>query len=147
MNKAFVRDPDPSVEYCPRCGSPGQPVGRKTIEAHVPDQAQRQVADSANFCPTPTCDVAYFDGFERVVLVSALAAPIYPKDPAAPICACFGLTCDDIDQDIAEGIVARTKALLERAKSAEANCAIKSPSGRSCVADVQRYYMKHRSGR
>jgi hypothetical protein len=146
MNKAFVRDPDPSVEYCPHCGSPGQPVGQKTVEAHVPDQSQRQIAEPANFCATPSCDVAYFDGFERVVLTSALAGPIYPKDPAAPICACFGLTCDDIDQDIAEGTVARTKAMLERAKSADANCPLKSPSGRSCVADVQRYYMKHRGG-
>jgi transposase len=31
MNKAFVREPDPTTEYCPRCGSKGEPVGRITL--------------------------------------------------------------------------------------------------------------------
>ena len=35
---------------------------------------------------------AVFDLFERQVSVFELNAAVYPKDAAAPICACFGFT-------------------------------------------------------
>ena len=146
MNKAFVREPDQGIERCPRCGSPGEPVQQTTLAAHVPPQASSEIAQSANFCPFPNCDVVYFDMFERVILTAALDHPVYPKDPAAPICACFGLTEADIEQDVAEGAVTRTRAVVEKAKSSAARCAQASPSGQSCVAAVQRYYMKVKQG-
>jgi hypothetical protein len=144
MNKAFVREPDQSVEYCPRCGTAGQPVSRETVLAHLPPGSQPTVAVTANFCSRPQCDVAYFDMFERVVLVAELQQPVYPKDPDAPICACFQFTSAEIEQDIAEGAVTRTKALLEKAKAGSTQCMILAANGRSCVAEVQRYYMQHR---
>jgi hypothetical protein len=88
--------------------------------------------------------VAYFDQFERTVDIEQLKCPVWPKDPEAPICACFGLTRDDIEADIAAGTVERTRAAIARAKSPEARCMERSPTGRSCVAEVQRYYMKLR---
>ena len=144
MNKAFVREPEATHDYCPRCGARGLAVGEETLQAFLGPEARGQLAQSASFCPTPTCEVAYFDVLERFVLVSALRTPVYPKDPGAPICPCFGLTCDVIDQDVAEGVVQRTRAAVERAKSPEAECAVKSPTGRSCQAAVQAYYMKRR---
>jgi hypothetical protein len=89
--------------------------------------------------------VAYFDGLERVVMASDLARPIYPKDPTAPICACFGLTQADIEQDIAEGVVTRTKAVLEKAKSSDARCPQMAANGEPCIAYVQKYYMECRN--
>ena len=44
--------------------------------------------------------MAYFDAFERAILSADLTKPVYPKDPDAPICACFGLTRRDIEQDV-----------------------------------------------
>ena len=146
MNKAFVRESDPGGEYCPQCGSLGQPVGRETVLAQLPATANPSLAVTANFCPHPQCEVAYFDMFERSVPVSALKSPVYPKDPDAPICACFGFTCAAIDEDIAEGVVTRTKEILERAKSEPTRCETLSPTGRSCVAEVQRYFMQRRKG-
>jgi bacterioferritin-associated ferredoxin len=145
MNKAFVREPDPGSEFCPRCGSEGQPVLRETIVAQLPPASESPLAVTANFCPQGTCEVAYFDMFERVILVSELRQPVFPKDPDAPICACFQFTAKEIDQDIAEGVVTRTKELLAKAKSDAARCAQLAPNGRSCVAEVQRYYMQHRN--
>ncbi len=145
MNKAFIREPDQGAEFCPRCGSAGQPVSRETVLARLPPDQPPQLAVTANFCPRAQCEVAYFDMFERVVPVSALREPVYPKDPDAPICACFQFTSADIDQDIAEGVVTRTKALLEKAKSSAAQCERLAANGRPCIAEVQRYYTQHRS--
>jgi len=145
MNKAFLRESDSTDEYCPRCGSLGQPVKLATVLAHLPPGADPSLAVTANFCPHPPCEVAYFDVFERIVLVSALIRPVYPKDPDAPICACFGFTCAEIEQDLAEGVVTRTKALLERAKASETHCETLAANGRSCVPDIQRYYMQRKN--
>jgi len=142
MNKAFVREPERTADYCPRCGSKGEPVGTETLKTHLTDDQRRTLADPANFCPSPQCQVAYFEGFERVVLATDLDRAVYPKDPAAPLCACFGLTRQGIEQDVQEGVVTRTRAVLEKAKSSAAHCAKMAANGRSCVAYVQKYYMQ-----
>jgi hypothetical protein len=89
--------------------------------------------------------VVYFDAFERVLLTTDLSRPVYPKDPTAPIWACFGLTRQDIEQDDREGGVTRVKAALEKARSAEARCRQKAANGQSCVGYVQKYYMQCRA--
>lgn len=142
MNKAFMREPDSHAEYCPRCGSAGETVAEPVLQQHVRPEKVRSLAVPANFCPAPQCAVVYFDSFERVLLAEDLLAPVYPKDPHAPICACFGLTCDDIEQDIREGVTTRTKAAVLKAQSAAAQCAQKSANGQSCVAYVQKYYLQ-----
>ena len=144
MNKAFVREPDQTAEYCPRCGSKGQQVSRETIQLHLPDGKTPTVTDPANFCPSPRCDVVYFDAFERVIVTGDLGKPVYPKDPDAPICACFGLTRQDIETDVREGAVTRVKAILEKAKSSEAQCSQMAANGQPCVAYVQKYYIQCR---
>jgi hypothetical protein len=122
-------------------------VGVEALKSYLTDEQRHRLAEPVNFCPSPKCRVAYFDGLERVVMVSDLARPVYPKDPTAPICACFGLTRQDIEQDVQEGVVARTKAVLEKAKSSQARCAQMAANGKPCVAFVQKYYMECRNGR
>ncbi len=147
MNKAFVREPDQTADCCPGCGSQGEQVGADVLEFYLTDQQRRGLAESANFCPSPQCAVAYFDGFESFVLATDLSHPVYPKDPTAPVCACFGMTRQDIEQDVDEGVVTRTKAALERAKSPEARCAKMAANGRPCIAYVQKYYVECRNQR
>jgi hypothetical protein len=144
MNKAFVREPDDIAAYCPRCGSKGVEVGWETIRFYLPDGKTPMVADPANFCPSPQCDVVYFDAFERVIVTGDLKKPVYPKNPDAPVCACFGLTRRDIEADVREGVVTRVKAILEKAKSPEAHCSKMAANGQPCVAYVQKYYMQCR---
>jgi hypothetical protein len=115
------------------------------MQSYLSSEKSQTVTDPANFCPSPLCDVAYFDAFERVVLVGDLIKPVYPKDPDAPICACFGLTRHDIEQDVREGVVTRVKAVLEKANSPEARCAQTAANGQPCTAYVQRYYMQCRN--
>lgn len=142
MNKAFVREPDRDVAYCPRCGSQGEPVGEVTLAAQVRPEDLGRISSTANFCPSPTCLVAYFDGLERFLLASELPAPVYPKDPSAPICACFGLTADDIEAEVAAGVVTRVRETVQKAESPAADCRQRAANGRRCVALVQRYYMQ-----
>jgi hypothetical protein len=147
MNKAFVREPDQTVDYCPRCGSQGQPVSGETLQTHLSKEQMGKVSDPANFCPSPRCKVVYFDSFERVVLAEDLSRPVYPKDPDAPMCACFGLTREDVEKDVGEGVVTRVKAIIERAGSPAARCTQMAANGRSCAAYVQKYYMQLRSAK
>lgn len=146
MNKAFTREPEATDARCPHCGSAGTVVYHETLAAHLSPEALAQFTDSAFFCPFAGCDVVYFDLFDRVIEESAVKTPVYPKNLQAPLCACFGLTCDDVDLDIAEGVVTRTRACIEQAKSPEAHCGVASPSGQSCVTELQRYYMRRRGG-
>jgi len=117
---------------------------RLTFEAHVPAEARRPLAASAYFCPTPNCPVAYFDAFEATVLAGALVRPVYPKDPSAPLCPCFGLTLDDVEADVAEPVPRRIRELLAKSKSDAARCDELSPTGRSCIPDVQKCYFRLR---
>ena len=144
MNKAFVREPDESASRCPVCQTTGQPVGPETLKAQLDDASRIRLAESAYFCPDGLCDVVYFDDYSAVVNRSDFRRPIPIKDAEAPLCSCFGLTRDDIDLDIVEGSVVRTKAAVEKAQSGEARCTTKSPNGRSCVQEVQRYYLKQK---
>ncbi len=122
-------------------------MAEETLQAHLTADALRNLASSAFFCPYPTCEVLYFDAFERHVAVEAVLKPVYPKDPDAPICGCFGLTPDDIERDLDEGSVTRVKELLAKAKSPAAHCRTAAASGQSCVPEVQRYFMQRRAAR
>jgi hypothetical protein len=146
MNKAFVKEPEQTNElHCPKCGSLGSPVGHETLAAQLSAESLRNLAATAFFCAYARCPVVYFDMFERVITTEEVAKPVYPKDPSAPICSCFGLTADDIEQDVREGVATRCKEVLAKAKSPEARCVVLSPCGQSCVAEVQRYFMKYRA--
>jgi hypothetical protein len=146
MNKAFVREPDSVADRCPRCGSAGHPVTATTLDAQLKPASRSLLGESAAFCASETCLVVYFDAFERQATVDDVSRPPYPKDPAAPICGCFGFTEAEIDEDIREGGATRTRAAIERAQSDAARCAQMAASGQSCVANIQRYFMKHRGG-
>jgi hypothetical protein len=146
MNKAFVREPDATDVLCPRCGAAGVSALRAAFEAHVPADARRPLAASTYFCPTPTCAVAYFDAFEATVLADTLVRPVYPKDPAAPLCSCFGLTLEDVEADVGSAAPTRIRELLAKSQTPAARCEVLSPTGRSCIPDVQRCYVKLRGG-
>ncbi|MCA9074746.1 MAG: hypothetical protein KDA93_06920 [Planctomycetaceae bacterium] len=143
MNKAFVREPDfDGRAYCPKCGSLGTAVTSRTLDHHVRGEWRTQLGEHAWYCSFADCDVAYFDLFERSVTVDTLHTSVYPKDPSAPICACFGFTTDDIAADVEEGTPTRIRELLAKSESAEAQCHTLAADGRSCMREVQRLYLR-----
>ena len=143
MNKAFVREPDLEGRgYCPRCGSLGTPVSKGVLDQHVQADSRPRVGDSAWFCEFARCEVVYFDLLESCVVLDELRSPVYPKDPDAPICACFGFTLEDLDADVRDGTPTRIRALLAQSKSADAQCQTLAADGRCCMREVQRLYMR-----
>ena len=144
MNKAFVKEQDDPGNRCPRCGTVGQVVYQATIEVHVPADLLSNLAQTAHFCPSATCEVGYFDQFERTIPADRLERRVYPKHPEAPICPCFGLTCEDVEADARDGVVTRIREHLRRAQSDEARCSETAANGQSCIAAVQRLFMQHR---
>jgi len=144
MNKAFVKEIEDHGDHCPLCGSKGITVFKKTLDAHIRQASRSDMPDAAFFCPHPTCTVAYFDQFERIVETQDLNRGVYPKDPEAPICACFNFSCEEIEEDVHEGGVTRTRAHVQCVQSSGTECSTKAADGQSCVAMVQRYDMQRR---
>ena len=145
MNKAFVRESDDLSPRCPRCASLGEGVGPDTTTAFIRPETGVALGTDAYFCPYPLCQVAYFDTFERVVWVTDLVRPVYPKDPTAPICGCLGFSTDEIDEDLYEGGFTRTREHIQRVKSGEYPCRTSCVNGRGCIDALQAYYFKHRN--
>ena len=143
MSSAFIREPDEYGEAnCPVCESHGVLVGTETMDAHIKPEHRHEISTTGYFCPSATCDVAYFDVFRRRINTDALNGPVYPKDPQAPICPCFGLTLEDIKKDVAEGTVTRVKDVVLRARTPEARCAFTAADGQCCVQAVQLHFHK-----
>ena len=146
MNKAFVREPESDGRaFCPRCMNLGAPVEHGPLDTHIRPESRGKVGDSAWFCPFPRCDVAYFNLFDAVVMMDELKGPVYPHDLDAPICACFGLTYDDVEADVREGTPTRVRGLLAESKSAEARCASIAADGRCCMGAVQELSLRLRA--
>ncbi|MFM8537995.1 MAG: hypothetical protein ACKOES_07995 [Planctomycetaceae bacterium] len=146
MNKAFCREPDETrPARCPACGNKGLVVSADTLAEHVTAAAPGQLGEPVAFCGTDTCDVAYFDLLERVVPVAEARGLPWPKDPGGTLCACFGLTADDVDADIVAGSVERVRDVVRRAGQPGAECGLRAADGRSCTARVQRYFLRRRA--
>ena len=146
MNKAFCKEPDSAVPpRCPRCGNEGAQVATETLAAHVTPAAVAALGEPAYFCGTDSCSVAYFDLLERQIPAANAHGLHWPKDPQGPLCCCYGLTVDDVDADLAEGVPTRVRAVLKQSGLPEAACGIHSADGRPCVARVQKYFLRRTS--
>jgi hypothetical protein len=147
MNKAFCKEPEQSARpLCPTCGAEGQVVTEATLRAHVPAGDAETLAEPVAWCDTERCPVAYFDSLERTIAVERATGIHWPKCPTGVLCQCHGLTCEDVDADLAEGEPRRVREIVRRAGEPGAECALRSADGRSCVARVQRIYVRRRSG-
>lgn len=146
MNKAFVKEPEPDGRaFCPRCGNLGLPVESGPLDTHIRPEFRGAMHDSAWFCNFARCEVAYFNLFDGVVTVDELVRPVYPHDPDAPICACYGLNYDDVLADVREGVPTRIRALLAKTKTTDRLCYTLAADGRPCISAIQELYMKLRA--
>ncbi len=147
MNKAFVKEIDADARVqCPKCGALGIAVGRGPLDSHVREEARSRISDSAWCCGNSECSVVYFNLFDQTVTIDELKQPVYPYDLDAPICLCFGFTYDDVDDDSRNAVPHRIRELVAKSKSPEARCQALAVDGQCCLREVQRLYLKLRSG-
>jgi hypothetical protein len=146
VNKAFVREPDDDGRaFCPRCGTLGAPVGSGPLDTHIGSESRAKMLDGAWFCGFHRCDVAYFNQFGAIVQMEELRAPVYPYDASAPICACFGVTYDDVVADVDDGTPTRIREVLAKSKAGKSLWHTLAADGRSCMGAVQELYLRLRS--
>ncbi|MBL8829650.1 MAG: hypothetical protein JNM18_21915 [Planctomycetaceae bacterium] len=146
MNKAFVREPEPTDALrCPRCGTLGKLVPAITLDTQLRAEARQKLGSTGYYCSFPTCEVVYFDAFDRFAELADCERVPYPKDPHAPICGCHGFSTEAIEADLAVGSVERTRAAVAQAKANQSECPARSPWGESCIGEIQRYYMRRQA--
>ena len=51
MNKAFVREPEHTADYCPRCGSKGEVVGVEALKSHLTGEQRRGLGNPSTSVP------------------------------------------------------------------------------------------------
>ena len=147
MNKAFVKELDADARVlCPKCGAMGTAVGKGPLDTHVREVARSRISDSAWCCGNSDCSVVYFNLFDQTVTVDELKVRVYPYDLDAPICLCFGFTYDDVDHDSRDAVPHRIRELVTKSKSPGARCQALSVDGQCCLREVQRLYLKLKSG-
>ncbi|HXX94932.1 MAG TPA: hypothetical protein VEN81_15005 [Planctomycetota bacterium] len=147
MSRAFIRDPEPGEPLCPGCGTPGDEVGRPTLEAQLSLEARTPLGGSAFYCVNPDCSTAYFNLWGARVPAAVLGSGAYPKDPDRPICPCFGITAAEVEEDARQGRKDRIRDLMERAGGPGARCVERSPDGRPCLPRVLRLFRESFEGR
>jgi hypothetical protein len=149
MSRAFVRDPETPGPTCPSppgCGGIGVPVSTTTLRARLRPEAAARFEEEAFFCPDPACEVAYFDGRLAWAARSELLEPAYPKQEGAPLCACFGVSREAIEELGRRGDKAAMREFLERTTSPAARCATRAADGRSCATEARRVFLRALAG-
>ena len=143
MNRAFVREPDDSIDpRCPKCGVLGWPVARHTVTSLAKADVVAGVSDAALFCHNASCKVVYYDANGQTIEVTSMKNAVWPKDSTAPVCGCYGVTQDLIEDDARAGRRDALKLLATKSEESPTRCEFKSPSGRGCLAEVQRIFLK-----
>jgi hypothetical protein len=148
MNKAFIKEVEDRIDRdCPVCGSLGVSVLDQTVDAHLTADDRVQLGQTVYYCPSPTCDVSYFDLHGKFLTASRILDPAFPKNSAAPLCRCFNFTWNDLQADLNDGGVRRVRELLQKSESTAANCTLTMPDGRCCIAEVQKTFLRLRAAK
>ena len=145
MSRAFIKEPETTGPGCPSppgCGGTGVPVSRATLQARLRPAAAERFLDAGYFCPDPACAVAYFDARRERALRDEMIDPAWPKNAGAPLCACFGVTREALEDLGRRGDKAAMRAFLERTGSPEAHCEIRAADGRSCATEARRVFIR-----
>lgn len=144
MNKAFVRESEePEHQKCPACKTIGQSVSTATLTAHLPPADAGRLAGEVSYCPNASCDIGYFDSVGQTIPSTKILQPSWPKAPLSPVCACFGITVDQVIDAASAADPLPIRQLIVRSKTPEAQCILKAASGRCCIPEVQQLYLKH----
>ena len=133
----------PSVMACAICGSRSKQVDTLTVKSLVRHLPFGMVLAQYYFCEVPACDVVYFPSdpqaptFHRGDLLVRVG--LKEKDNPKPVCYCFGVTRQDIADEVQRtGKSTIAERIKAEVKAGNCACEVKNPSGKCCLGDVVR---------
>lgn len=139
MDDCCEHPAEPHPKCCPRCGHAGREIERITLKALLkPEALARLGPEEHHFCATSECPVVYFQNVQ-VFRTGDVLVPVFHKEVegARTVCYCFGITEDQIHQDIdtsgSSPSVERIKALVQAGRCA---CEVRNPQGTCCLGNV-----------
>jgi hypothetical protein len=125
---------------CPRSGSAGTPVARRTVEALLTEEASGRLAGGKyRFCPDGDCDVVYFGDDGSLFATGDLHVAVGHKLPfgARPVCYCFGESEASIRAEIeACGRSAAGERIRAHIAAGRCACEVRNPRGVCCLGDL-----------
>jgi len=142
MNKPAYQAAD-NNGVCPRCHQPGRPVPVKTVRAMVLPEvlAVLKEAGSYSFCPTPNCEVVYFNNVTgETICQDAVRVSVFQKstDPKRLVCYCFGYTVEAVESEVrAHGVSSILEDIKAKCAKGLNDCERNNPQGTCCLGNVQ----------
>lgn len=131
-------------EVCPSCGQKGKPVKAITVESLLTDEARARTSTTDNFafCPTSTCEVAYFHRQgDEVFLRREVRVRIGQKETESPrpVCYCFNHTVEEIEAEVAEtGMSKIPDEITGQCRLGRDRCEETNPQGSCCLGNVRK---------
>ena len=123
------------------CPARGRPVTVRTMLLMLKPEFFDQLGDRQyRFCASPDCPVVYFSDDRRFTIDDLrIRVGLKAKDDPVPLCYCFGLSEEDVREEIrTQGrttILDRLKSLVKDGMCA---CEERNPSGACCLGGVAR---------
>jgi hypothetical protein len=133
----------PSVLACPVSGRRSKQVDGITLKSLVRHLPFGMSSGRYYFCDDSACDVVYFSAdpaapvFRRADLMVQVG--VKEKDDPIQVCYCFGITTEDIRDEIRKtGKSTIAKRIRAEVKAGRCACEVKNPSGKCCLGEVMR---------
>lgn len=132
------------VPVCPRSAHLGRPVPFSTVRRLVkgvgPAGFFFTTSTEWYFCPSPQCEVIWFDEIGTCFLREHLRVRVGLKEtaPPRPICYCLGYTIEMVTEEFVR--TGRSSILAEVMRaigSGRAACLLKNPCGGPCADDIR----------
>lgn len=129
-----------TADRCPRSGSAGGTVDRRTVKALLTEEALRRIEPSDyRFCADADCDVVYFDSGGSSFETRDIRVPVWQKLPfgTRSICYCFGESEASIRTEIeTTGRSSAVERIRKHIAAGRCACEIRNPRGACCLGDV-----------
>jgi ribosomal protein S18 acetylase RimI-like enzyme len=125
---------------CPRSGSPGKAVGRRTVTALLADHALVRLSPGDyRYCPDPHCEVVYFGADGVCFTTDDLRVAVWQKQPFGNrvVCYCLGESETSLRAEIAaHGRSSALDRIRAHVAAKQCACDVRNPRGSCCLGDV-----------
>jgi hypothetical protein len=129
-----------NVTVCPACNQKGKSVPVITLKSLLKPSALETIQPEStySFCPTPVCEVVYFNG-SQTFSTDTLKVSVFQKDSATdvPVCYCFDWTRKRLIQSVQQQESKRPiDHISEQVQDNRCGCEVNNPQGSCCLGNV-----------